>query len=183
MLSPEQLALDFTAVAPSPAREVSIQAQACAILRSVGAVALAESVIARWEPRLQTAAGRADWRRLCVSLNPRLREHGPAETDRTLRHELAHLLAHARAGRRRIQPHGPEWRAACRDLGIADETRCHSLPFTVRRRARRLLYRCRSCAREFPRVRPFKRKTACLACCRTHNRGRYDSRFILRLVE
>ena len=183
MLSPEQLALDFSSITPPTARELPIEEQARAILRAAGAHQLAERVIARWEPRLQTAAGRADARTCSVSLNPRLREHGATEIDRTLRHELAHLLAHARAGRRRIQPHGTEWRAACRDLGIADETRCHSLPFPIRQRARRLLYRCRSCAREFPRVRPFRRRTACLACCRTHNRGRYDSRFILRLVE
>lgn len=183
MLSPEQLAFDFTTVAPSPAPEESIEEQGRAILRAAGAVALAETVIVRWEPRLQTAAGRADWRRRCVSLNPRLREHGAEEIDRTLRHELAHLLAHARAGRRRIQPHGPEWRAACHDLGIGGETRCHALPFPIRQRVRRLLYRCQSCGREFRRVRPFRRKTACLACCLAYNRGRYDSRFILRLVE
>ena len=37
------------------------------------------------------------------------------EVDRTLRHELAHLLAQWRVGRRRIAPHGKEWRQACRD--------------------------------------------------------------------
>src|ERR1700730_17806348 len=51
------------------------------------------------------------------------------EIDRTLRHELAHLLAQFRAGRRRISPHGEEWRQACHDLGIGDEVRCHNLPF------------------------------------------------------
>src|ERR1700687_2873461 len=40
------------------------------------------------------------------------------EIERTLRHELAHLLAQFRVGRRRIAPHGAEWRRACRDLGI-----------------------------------------------------------------
>ncbi|MFN2474975.1 MAG: SprT-like domain-containing protein [Chthoniobacterales bacterium] len=183
MLPPEQLALDFTAVAPTRAPELSIEEQGRTILREAGALVLAETVSVRWEPRLQTTAGRADWRQRCVTLNPRLREYGAAEIDRTLRHELAHLLAHAQAGRRRIQPHGPEWRAACHALGIGGEPRCHTLPFPIRQRARRLLYRCRSCAREYPRVRRFKRRTACLACCRAYNGGRYDSRFILQLVE
>src|SRR3954454_2380305 len=92
-----------------------------------------EQVRVEWNSRLRTCAGRADTRRRLVSLNPRLMEHGPAEVDRTLRHELAHLLAQSRAGRRRIPPHGSAWRQACADLGIPDEARCHTLPFEVRR--------------------------------------------------
>ena len=183
MLLPEQLHLDFSARELRNSAETPILDQAREILRTVGFDRLAATVIVEWDSRLQTAAGRADARRQRVSLNPRLREHGAPEIDRTLRHELAHLVAHARAGRRRIQPHGREWRAACHLLGIGDETRCHTLPFPIRRRERRLLYKCRNCGREFPRVRAFKRRTACLACCRTHNRGRYDARFLLRLVE
>jgi predicted SprT family Zn-dependent metalloprotease len=182
MLLPEQLQLDFAPRAPIRCADIPIDRQAREILRAIGAHRLAASVTVEWDSRLQTAAGRADSRRQRVSLNPRLAEHGAEEIDRTLRHELAHLLAHARAGRRRIQPHGPEWRAACHDLGIGDETRCHSLPFPIRRPARHLLYKCLSCGRDFPRVRRFKRNSACLACCRAHNRGRYDPRFILRLV-
>jgi predicted SprT family Zn-dependent metalloprotease len=131
---------------------------------------------------MRSAAGRADFRRNLVSLNPHLRAHGEAEVDRTLRHELAHLLAHARAGRRRISPHGPEWRQACSDLGIAGESRCHTLPFPTQTRARRFLYRCPSCKTEIPRVRRIRRSVACLACCRRHNRGQYDEQFRLRLV-
>lgn len=183
MLLPEQLQFDLAPRETSPARDLPIDEQARVILRAIGAHRLAAIVVVEWDARLQTAAGRADSRHQRVSLNPRLREHGTEEVDRTLRHELAHLVAHARAGRRRIQPHGPEWRAACRELGIADEKRCHALPFPIRRPARRLLYKCMSCGRDFPRVRRFKRKSACLACCRAHNRGKYDPRFILRLVE
>ncbi|CAN5591336.1 hypothetical protein BH18VER1_BH18VER1_05980 [soil metagenome] len=185
MLLPEQLHLNFALPNAGSPRESApaINARAQEILRAVSAYRLATAVIVEWDTRLKTAAGRADYRRSRVSLNPRLRDHGTAEIDRTLRHELAHLLAQFRAGRRRIQPHGTEWRQACVDLGIAGETRCHSLPFPVRVQARLLLYRCGRCAREFPRVRLFKSKTACLACCRAHNRGRYDTRFALRLGE
>jgi predicted SprT family Zn-dependent metalloprotease len=112
-----------------------------------------------------------------------LQEHGAAEIDRTLRHELAHLLAQSRAGRRRISPHGAEWRAACRDLGIEEEGRCHTLPFPTTHQARRFLYRCPTCGSDFPRVRQLRRATACLACCRRHNRGKFHRRFRLRLVQ
>lgn len=183
MLLPEQLQLDFSRRQTLPFVRSELQEQARDLLRAAGAHRLAEKVVIEWNPRLKTAAGRADYQHSKVSLNPRLHDHGSAEIDRTLRHELAHLLAHVRAGRRRIQPHGEEWRAACADLGIGDETRCHTLPFPIRRRARRMLYKCGCCGRNFPRVRRFKRGTACLACCRAHNRGRYDARFILRLVE
>ena len=129
----------------------------------------------------KTAAGRADYRQKLISLNPRLVEH-PTEIDRTLRHELAHILAQFRADRRRIPPHGVEWRQACIDLGIADEKRCHNLPFPARTYAARIVYRCPKCLQEFPRVRRVRRVVACLACCRKHNGGEFDPRFRLQLL-
>src|SRR5438067_12721462 len=105
------------------------------------------------------------------------------EVDRTLRHELAHLLAQWRVGRRRIAPHGEEWRRACCDLGIADEARCHYLPFATKTYATRFVYRCPHCKQEFPRVRRIRRAIACLACCRKHNRGEFNPRFRLKLVD
>lgn len=161
-------------------RDVALEAHARELLRNLEAPRLTPSV--EWNPRLRTAAGRADYRANLISLNPRLHEHGTGEIDRTLRHELAHLLAHFRAGRGRIDPHGPEWRQACRDLGLADEKRCHTLPFPTHKPRRRFLYRCPKCARDFPRVRQVRRAVACLACCRQHNRGRYSARFQLQLV-
>jgi SprT protein len=164
-------------------RDFELEARALEILRSLGDNRLSRKVHVEWNGRLRSAAGRADSRRASISLNPRLRDHSAAEIDRTLRHELAHLVAQSRAGRRRILPHGPEWRMACRDLGIVGERACHQLPFPVRLRARRFLYRCPNCGGDFPRVRRIHRATACLGCCRRHNRGRFDARFQLRLVE
>ena len=63
-----------------------------------------------------------------VSLNPRLGDHGDAEIDRTLRHELAHLLATVPRRSPTISPHGAEWRKACHDLGIANENRAIPSP-------------------------------------------------------
>src|SRR5207244_9745511 len=109
-------------------RDVDLELRAREILSAVGARRLAYLVRVEWNSRLQTAAGRADFREKLISLNPRLCDYGESEIDRTLRHELANLLAQFRAGRRRVSPHGPEWRAACCDLGIGDEVRCHNLP-------------------------------------------------------
>ena len=185
LLSPRQL--DF--VFPSKptfvvlGRDSALEANAREILTALGADELGREIQVEWNARLFSAAGRADSHRKLVSLNPRLREQDAAEIDRTLRHELAHLLAQFRAGRRRVSPHGPEWRRACRDLGIADEARCHTLPFPVKKRERRFLYRCSRCGKEFPRVRRVKRTVACLDCCRKFNRGKFDPKARLRLVE
>src|SRR5437867_12487544 len=162
-------------------RNLNVEQIARALLRANGAARIAAELRVEWNSRLKTAAGRADYRQKLISLNPRLSEH-PAEIDRTLRHELAHLLAQFRAGRRRILPHGEEWRTACRDLGIADEKRCHNLPFPVTERAWRYRYKCPHCQRDFHRTRRIKRAVACLACCRAHNGGQFAARFRLRLV-
>lgn len=160
-----------------PPPEDPWQEKARALLSAVGCAELAAKVIVRWNPRMRSTAGNAHPTQALVNLNPRLREFGDDEIDRTLRHELAHLLAHHRAGRRRIAAHGREWRAACEALGLHDEKRCHDLPLPRRQMPRRHLYRCAHCGTELARVRPMRRKFACLACCRAHNRGRYDERF------
>ena len=147
------------------------------LLRGLGCDDLAARVRVRWNSRMRSTAGTAFPQKALITLNPRLHQFGSDETDRTLRHELAHLLAHHRAGRRRIAPHGPEWRRACADLGIADEARCHALPLPRRQMAARHLYRCPQCRIELHRVRPLRPRSACLACCRAHNGGRYDERF------
>src|SRR5882724_6627267 len=162
-------------------RNPSLETKARSLLRANGGGRIANELRVEWNSRLKTAAGRADYRQKLISLNPRLLEH-PDEIDRTLRHELAHLLAQFRAGRRRILPHGQEWRDACHDLAIGDERRCHNLPLPTRPRTRRFLYKCPSCQRDFPRARRIKRAIACLACCRAHNRGEFDARFRLRLI-
>jgi predicted SprT family Zn-dependent metalloprotease len=158
-----------------------LETKARQLLCSLGAKKIAAELRVQWNSRLKTAAGRADYREKLISLNPRLIEH-PEEIDLTLRHELAHILAQFRAGRRRISPHGTEWKQACCDLGIPGEKRCHTLPFPANRRAPRYIYRCPNCRRDFPRVRKIKRTVACLACCRAHNGGEFDIRFRLKLL-
>jgi len=162
-------------------QNLNLEETARDLLRTNGADRIANELRLEWNSRLKTAAGRADYREKLILLNPRLLEY-PTEIDRTLRHELAHILAQFRAGRRRIPPHGAEWQQACVDLGIADEKRCHNLPFPARTYAARFVYRCPNCRQEFQRVRRMRRAVACLACCRNHNGGEFDLRFRLKLI-
>jgi predicted SprT family Zn-dependent metalloprotease len=167
-----------SSVAESPRGDDPALATRCAAwLAPLGCTDLATKVRVRWNSRMRSTAGMAYPGKALITLNPRLREFGDEEIERTLRHELAHLLAHHRAGRRRIAPHGTEWRRACTDLGLADEKRCHTLPLPRRSLVRRHTYRCHSCGTEIRRMRPFRRATACLKCCRQHSGGRYDERF------
>jgi len=131
----------------------------------------------RWNSRLRSTAGMAYAREGRVALNPGLKEL-PDELDRTLRHELAHLLARDRVGmRKRIEPHGKEWQQACIDLGIPGESRCHSIPWERKRMARRHIYQCRKCGVRLERVRPLKRESACRKCCKILNGGKYSPEF------
>jgi SprT protein len=150
-------------------------------LKALGCPQLADRLEIRWNARMRSTAGTAYAGRALITLNPRLLEFGMAEVTRTLRHELAHLLAHHRAGRHRIAAHGAEWQKACVELGLPGEKRCHDLPLPRRKLERRHVYRCPHCKLEVPRVKPLRRKSACLACCRAHAGGRYDERF--RLVK
>jgi SprT protein len=160
-----------------------LQEQAVSLLCGLNARILATRLRVEWNGRMRTTVGRADFRRCLISLNPALREFGAAEIDRTLRHELAHLLAQFRFRRRRILPHGREWRKACCDLGIRDERVGHTLPLVGRSPRRRFVYYCKNCHQHFSRVRRIRRATACLACCRKFSRGNYDERFRLHLVK
>ena len=162
---------------PSPDPELTNTAAAW--LREIGCDELAQRVAVCWSNRLSSSAGLARPSTMTVSLNPRLREF-PAEVHRTLRHELAHLLAFARARRKRVAAHGPEWRQACVDLGIPGESRCHALPLPRRRVKRVYFYRCPGCGFILERARRInlrRRALACRDCCRTHARGRFDARF------
>jgi predicted SprT family Zn-dependent metalloprotease len=162
---------------PRSGTDPALTAQCAGWLSALGYGELAAQVRVVWSHRMRTTAGLAYPAKALIKLNPRIRQFGEVEVDHTLRHELAHLLAHHRVGRRRISPHGPEWRKACADLGLPDEERCHNLPLPRREMARPHIYRCPQCRVEIRRVRPMRRPSACLACCRRHANGRYDERF------
>ena len=132
-----------------------------------------------WNSRMRSTAGRAFWPDARVELNPKLVTVGLEEVRRTLLHELAHLLAYHRAGRRRIAPHGLEWQQACADLGIPGERVTHKLPLPRRTQKKKWSYACPSCEQSFERVRQMKNAAACLTCCQQHNSGRFSRKFLL----
>ncbi len=186
--------LDSASEAPLPPTTVTIKrsalirgrrldreltAKSRALIEGIGLPDLARLVHVLWNSRLQTTAGMADGRRQEITLNPKLLDVDPQELDGTLRHELAHLVAYYRAGNRRIQAHGPEWRCACAELGIPNEKRCHTLPFKGRRQRPKFAYQCQHCKGVYPRTRRLRRYSACYSCCREHNRGKYSNKFLL----
>jgi predicted SprT family Zn-dependent metalloprotease len=148
-------------------------------LKALGLNHLATKLVVLWNSRMRSTAGLAYPTTSQIVLNPRLQDFGAEEVERTLLHELAHLIAHHRGGRRRIAPHGIEWRLACNELGLSDEARCHNLPLPRRKMARTCVYQCPHCKTQLARVRAFRRPAACMSCCRRQNAGRYDERFKL----
>jgi len=143
---------------------------------------LSTRIVVGWNSRMRTAAGVALPSRHEVWLNPLLEGVSREEVERTLLHELAHLLTAHRHPRRKLSPHGEEWRKACRDLGIAGESRTHSLPFSGRRLRRRFILRCPACGAVHTRVRRPREGVACLSCCRIHNGGNYHERFRFQIL-
>lgn len=138
-----------------------------------------------WNNKFRTTAGwvlRNGRRR--IHLNPILKEgEFRKHLMCTLKHELAHVLAYHRAGRRQIQVHGLEWKKACRDFGIPKEKPRHDLAFRGINVKRKFFYYCPNCGEMVGRVKPFKKPHACIACCiKTNKKAKYDRRFQLRLV-
>ena len=108
-----------------------------------------------WNPKLRSTAGYAKWPQWIIELNPRLREF-EGQIERTMKHELAHLIAYARAGRKRIEPHGPEWQKACAQIGIPNESARHTLPLPRSKQD----VSCRAMHRIRPRFRTFATRAA-----------------------
>jgi len=174
---PEQANEDVQDDAELPTGHAHELEQECRqLLLNLGIESATDIVKVCWNPRLRSTAGYAKYPSWRIELNPRLLAFD-GQAERTMRHELAHLVAYHRAGRRRIEPHGREWQQACADLGIAGEPAHHRLPLPRSEMQRPHAYQCPACSTLVRRVRPFKRATACLACCRKHAGGHFDSRF------
>lgn len=160
-------------------RDAGLEARGRELAARLGCRELAASLTVWWSWRLTTTAGLAHADACRIVLNPRLEAVSAAEVERTFLHELAHLVARERNGRRRIKPHGPEWRRACAELGIPGESVRHNLPFERRHVARRFFYSCPACGKIIARARRLRRLSACAECCNRHNGGRFDRRFVL----
>lgn len=172
---------EMTETALQDGRDETLEAQAREWLHALELPGGAKLLTVSWNARLRSTAGYARYPKWVVELNPLLRDF-EGQVERTLKHELAHLIAYHRSGRRRIEPHGREWRQACVDLGIAGEKAHHRLPLPRNEVVRKLVYACPACQTTVQRVRKFRRPTACLHCCNKHASGQYDGRFKLALL-
>lgn len=172
---------EMTETAMQDGRDETLEAQAREWLHALELPGGAKLLTVSWNARLRSTAGYARYPKWAVELNPLLRDF-EGQVERTLKHELAHLIAYHRSGRRRIEPHGREWRQACVDLGIPGEKAHHRLPLPRNEVVRKLVYACPACQTTVQRVRKFRRPTACLHCCNKHASGQYDGRFKLALL-
>lgn len=178
--TPRPACTEAPPASPGPAgcRDIALERRGRELAARIGCPKLANSLVVRWSSRLTTTAGLAHPQARKITLNPRLKEISAQEVERTFLHELAHLAAHERHPSRRIKAHGPEWRRACSDLGIPGESVRHNLPFERRRLERRFFYVCPNCGKRIGRVRQMRRPAACAECCKRHNGGRFDRRFV-----
>ncbi len=163
-------------------RDVALEQQCRSMLLMLGMASMAGKVQVHWNPRLRSTAGYAAFPAWRIELNPRLGEFD-GQTERTLKHELAHLVAYHRAGHTRIEPHGAHWRRACADLGIPGERAHHHLPLPRNHVRKNFTYTCAGCGVVVRRVRKFRRQSACKSCCAKHAEGSYDARFRFELVK
>lgn len=157
-------------------RDAGLEALCHPLLVAVGMTALKEKLHVVWNARLRSSAGFASYPSWRIELNPKLKEFD-GQVERTLKHELAHLIAFQRAGHTRIEPHGTEWKKACRDIGIPNERAHHHLPLPRNEVKRNFTYVCIYCGLVVRRVRRFRRYSACRTCCDKHGDGSYDERF------
>ena len=108
----------------------------------------------RWRP-YRTTAGMAYFTLWEIGLNQPLLNTEERLLS-TLRHEYAHLLAVARAGRK-ARGHGPDWRKAMQDLGEPIEVK-HTFDCPRNQRRQRVWYRCSGCGVEFARHRALPKR-------------------------
>lgn len=104
-----------------------------------------------------------------VRINARLLADHPREMiDVTVPHEIAHVAIHRcyDSGRRRVRPHGPEWKALMAAFGVSDET-CHNMPAAPVRRLRQFPYVCGCTERVWlTSIRHRRAQNGTIYCCR-----------------
>jgi SprT-like protein len=136
----------------------------------------------KWNSRLRSSAGRfiPGSRKFFFAQPPVIEvasylreEPGSAEliVD-TVAHEMIHYWLWVR---RKPYGHTGEFLAKMRAMGVS---RYNPVP---RLRPYRYLYRCASCARDFPSRKKLG-VLACATCCKAHAGGRFDVRFKLSLA-
>jgi len=97
----------------------------------------------KWTLRGGTVAGTAKPEKWEVLLHPGYyKKYGQKYLDRTVVHEIAHLITYAVYGR--VKPHGKEWKYVMKTLGVKNIKRCHNYDPTglVNRMKKEYVYSC-----------------------------------------
>lgn len=98
-----------------------------------------------------------------------------ADSESALREILKHEMIHLWLFEQGLPPgHTREFRAKARAIGQS-QTR-HGIDLPAPKSG--WIYRCRNCGAQMTRRR-VSRATACARCCREHNGGKFDARFVL----
>ena len=165
-----------------------IEFRALELMRSLGEEHLGTSLLERgWTltfNRARTRLGICTWTRggkkvKTIALSRHYALHcGWEIMEDVVRHEIAHAIEFETAGR---SGHGKRWKRIAHALG-ADPTRKYEGP-NLPNPDSRYVGICMLCKGEVPFFRPVRRTYACPLCCKEFNRGRFDERFSLRIVE
>jgi SprT-like family len=99
----------------------------------------------------------------------------------TMLHELAHAFCVYVHGVKHGKGHGSYWKSIAKQIGC-DGNRCFSSEHVTMPKSKYTLV-CDTCGTETPKYRKVTSTYACGKCCNTHNNGKFDSRYKLRLVE
>ncbi len=144
-----------------------------------GGVPHAEMVV---NPRLRALAARVQYepRRIELSGYHLTQPYARHVAFKALEHEMLHLWLHARG----LNPgHTPLFKQLAKERDIPV---WHALPYPQNRPSSvHHVYACPGCGNTVMRGRRLSdvRRSACGACCRRHNGGRFDARFVMRFVE
>lgn len=136
----------------------------------------------RWNTRLRSSAGRfvPGAKRFGYLLPPTIEVASYLtklpDADHHVRDTVGHEMIHYWLWeRRRPYGHTPEFYQKMTEMGVSRFNK------TAPKKSPQYIYTCQHCHRVFEFIRKFKGRIACANCCKSHNRGRFDARFVLKL--
>lgn len=133
-------------------------------------------------PRLRALAGRVfyDERRIELSGYHLSQPYARQVAFKALEHEMLHLYLDTRG---LPSGHTPLFKRLAAERGIPV---WHALPYPRNRVVQTVhVYACPACGRRVNRCRRLSntQRSACGDCCRVHNGGMFDARFVMRFVK
>lgn len=127
--------------------------------------------------KAKTSAGWCNDRKKTISVSKHLLEQNlnqPKEWEEVLRHEIAHAIDFEIRGK---SDHLKEWKNIAKQV-LSTGERCYDVNVIVDNKAKYTII-CDTCGAEQQGNRRSK-NVACGKCCKEHNGGKWDSRFLLR---